>query len=183
MPSNQDIESLSQMLLDDLYNWNEESFSLDEEDMEIIDKRLEMIGIEDGYYRPSMTKQRIEPRDGILLRQDGKKVLRNEEKEIIIEIKRRKLATKKKMKEKEFEEILKGKKRSKKVKKEPAPKMVKQRVLKREFEDQMFMKRKIDNVISGKLDPPKPPKDPLLEPDTPPEMEKKEVIHSIDQVH
>lgn len=178
MPDNDDIESLSQILLDDLYNWNEESFSLDEEDLEIIDKRLEMIGVEDGYFRPNIAKPRIEPREGVILGQDGKKILKNEEKEIIIELKRRKMANKRALEvgseEPKDDEMkrTKGSKGSTAVKKKV---MAKQRVLKRDFEDEMFMKRKIDNVISGKLEPPpKPVKYPDLEPEEPPEHEERE---------
>jgi hypothetical protein len=185
MPNNKDIEKLRQMLLADLYHWDEESFTLDEKDLEIIDKRLEMIGIEGGYLRPQMMKHRIEPRDGIILGQNGKELPRNEEKEMIIEIKRKKLAIRKRLKEKQFEDILNGLKKTKKIKEEPQKEIkqgiVKQRVLKRDFEDEMFMKRKIDNVISGKLDPPPVPiTKEDLEPKVPPELEDEPDPNSTD---
>jgi hypothetical protein len=158
MSGNSEIETLGQMLLDDLYGWKEESFSLEESELEIIDEGLELIGIEDGYMRPDIKKNRIEPRDGTILGYDGKAFEGRDEREVMIELKSRRLIKRKAMKDKskKLKEIM-----EKRMKKDKDPvelrkiRTVKQRIVKQE--PKVIIKpveRKIVGVTSGSLDDP-----------------------------
>jgi hypothetical protein len=158
MSGNSEIESLGQMLLDDLYGWKEESFSLDESELEIIDEGLELIGIEDRYKRPDIKKHRIEPRDGTILGYDGKAIAGRDEKEVMIELKSRRLL-KKKAKKDRSEKLKKIMDKRIKKRKDPVelkkPGMVKQRVVKQKpIVKRMPVERKIVGVTSGSLDAP-----------------------------
>lgn len=82
-----EVEELAKQLLDDLYNWKEESFSIEEDEIEIIPDYVELIGVEDGYYRPIVKKSRIESRDGSLFGMNGKEI-REEDEDIIVELKK-----------------------------------------------------------------------------------------------
>ena len=91
MLDNLEIASLSKLLLDDLYNWKEESFCLEEDELEILPDNMEEIGLNDGYLRPESRKQRIEPRDGSILGYDGKEIVEEEDEEVIVVLKKRKI--------------------------------------------------------------------------------------------
>lgn len=91
MSGNTEIASLSKLLLDDLYNWKEESFCLEDDELEILPDNMEEIGVNDGYFRPLSRKQRIEPRDGSILGYDGNEIRKEEDEEVIVVLKKRKI--------------------------------------------------------------------------------------------
>ena len=158
MPDNPEIEKLSQMLLDDLYNWREEDFILDMDELEIIETGIKLPDSDERYTRPMTKKQRIEPRDGTILGYDGKEIKGRDHREVVIELKRRRLEKMKKKitGEPEKKEEKKGIEAPKEMTEVKAPqpprRMVRQRVVKARPEIKLDVERKVINVTSGSLD-------------------------------
>ncbi|MGA1866335.1 MAG: hypothetical protein ACMUFK_02575 [Thermoplasmatota archaeon] len=145
-PGNPDIERLSQMLLDDLYSWREEDFILSMDELEVID---------DTYLRPSLNKHRIESRDGTILGYDGKKIMGRDEREVVVELKRRRLERSEQSKDfnqKPVDDADKSREESKPLPVSEERRKVKQRVVKKRKEAPVHVEREVVNVISGSLD-------------------------------